>query len=886
MNTRLAVFCLALASGLQAAATDFTFTGLAPTPPAANANDWFNALNWSPNAVPGAQDTATIGSESTNGSLNGFSVHLTAPVTVQNLSVVASTLTGDGLTVNGTLLVKCSSMFNTAVTINGTMNVVPAIYAPQGESDFSCNVLNNGTVNLNSSALLKFVNSASTFQNNGPFNMGANADLSSLIGGVMFSNTSTFTAAANTTISGFGSTSAFVNSGTLYVPDGTLQLLGNGAQSGYVNSGIFNAGAGGVISVQGAATLSNGASLTGSGLTTLGNVSATGTNTVSGRVALAGGWTENGTLEIANGGAFTWQGGTIASYTPGSTSLVRLDYGGSLTIDAGGSTVLLLQTVIDNNGFIQWTNGGNLLLGNNAAITNEVAGVFFMECDGILGATEVGGNATAVFQNAGNFYKTAGATNDATTVALPFNCTNGDVQAKAGTLKFGGGSDGTISNALFQTAGSGIIEFSGGTHVLSGLGVISGAILADGAGLTVTPSSFTALSGNFRLAGGYLGGLGTFKVGTRSTFNWAGGGMQDQGRTLNYGTLVVAGGNVYLTDRSLVNAGGTITWSGGGNVLCSQAAGNTNQVIDNQAGGTFDIQNNAQINGLPTLSNEGLLKKSGAGGTTSLICNVVNTGTIEVDSGTLEMRAKYTDQVTGPPPNTGGVVLNNGGTIEFDSVQTVAGDFSGDGSIKAPNGIVNDGYWALRLAQIEGDLENRAALEIGDAPGLTTIQGNFTQDPTGNLTVPLAGTNAATPDFGQLVATGRATLAGTLQATIENGFAPAPGTRFQIISAKGITGTFTTLQLPAGLSVSYSNTGAFLIVTGVVPVQILTPAMSGADFSFGFHTVSGRSYTVQSSPSLSNPTWTPFTNFTGDGSLWQFATPAAGPAAFFRVDEP
>lgn len=102
MKARFSVCLSVLAAGLSANATDYFYTGLAPTPPPAARQDWFNPQNWSPSTgVPGPNDTASI---------VGFTVTLTAPVIVKNLTLVESTLTGGSLTVNGTLEVRVRSL--------------------------------------------------------------------------------------------------------------------------------------------------------------------------------------------------------------------------------------------------------------------------------------------------------------------------------------------------------------------------------------------------------------------------------------------------------------------------------------------------------------------------------------------------------------------------------------------------------------------------------------------------------------------------------------------------------------------------------------------------------------------------------------------------------
>jgi hypothetical protein len=74
---------------------------------------------------------------------------------------------------------------------------------------------------------------------------------------------------------------------------------------------------------------------------------------------------------------------------------------------------------------------------------------------------------------------------------------------------------------------------------------------------------------------------------------------------------------------------------------------------------------------------------------------------------------------------------------------------------------------------------------------------------------------------------------------------------------------------------------------GTNPQAQLVMPQAGANFSFGIQTISGQSYTVLMSTNLMSTNWSFYTNITGNGSLFQFATPVANSSQrFFRVREP
>jgi hypothetical protein len=122
---------------------------------------------------------------------------------------------------------------------------------------------------------------------------------------------------------------------------------------------------------------------------------------------------------------------------------------------------------------------------------------------------------------------------------------------------------------------------------------------------------------------------------------------------------------------------------------------------------------------------------------------------------------------------------------------------------------------------------------------------------------------------------------------LAGGYVPALGDQFQILSSSSRSGTFTALNVPGGISVTYSNNGVFLVVTGTVPAQIVNPMLSGTNFAFSFGTVSNQSYTVQRNDDLATTNWVFYTNFTGNGSLMQVLAPVTNtPQRFFRVKCP
>ena len=82
---------------------------------------------------------------------------------------------------------------------------------------------------------------------------------------------------------------------------------------------------------------------------------------------------------------------------------------------------------------------------------------------------------------------------------------------------------------------------------------------------------------------------------------------------------------------------------------------------------------------------------------------------------------------------------------------------------------------------ISGSVTNAGLLNPGAPSGPTTIGGSYNQTAAGALAITLAGPNPGT-GFNDLVVGGAANLGGTLMVSVTNGFEPAVGTQFQILS--------------------------------------------------------------------------------------------------------
>ena len=258
------------------------------------------------------------------------------------------------------------------------------------------------------------------------------------------------------------------------------------------------------------------------------------------------------------------------------------------------------------------------------------------------------------------------------------------------------------------------------------------------------------------------------------------------------------------------------------------------------SGGTFDYES-------PTTASMGTLTISGDN--TLVVIGSNSTLSIEPLQGSLT-------QLT----QTGGELDLNGGTIIAPIYNLSAGTFSGSGTIIGA--VINGG------AFFPGGDGTIGTLTISDS---LYNPGTYTQTATGSITFDVSGTAAGT-QYSQLVASsnGTSTLNGTSNLNLINGYAPAVGDSFTLM-----TGVMVYDSFPNGnflFSVPYlgadedwrpyygtTDMTAQVVAVGGFGVS-LTP--SNASPSYG----QTESFTAVVTPTLVGPTPTGSVSFFVDGA--------------------
>jgi hypothetical protein len=440
-----------------------------------------------------------------------------------------------------------------------------------------------------------------------------NADLAG--GGSVFRNTGTFIANASGGEASIGS--AAVDAGNQFINEGTFQKFGSNdysANVAFVNSGTLDvqqgtmnltAGDGG--STTGAAVIAGGTALGLSG----GHTFATGST-------VAGG----GTLRV-NGDAVTFAAGS--SLTAGRLELVS----GTTTL-AAGSTL--------GNGTNLAVNGGTLV----ADIDHTFTGATFAGDGTVAGSGEVEFAGATVFNGDSYTFGGAGGKTFVGTAAITsgaddqfFNVNGGTTVTNRGSFaqtKVGLGENVIVLNSGLTGGGSQFVNAAGGgftANVLTGSASVgfattaaNNAFVNDGT-FTKTGAGLYEANVAFRNVGGVNLQQGTFDLNAGDGGATSGAFVLANGTTLGLGgsfafgsgsgvsgagTLLVKNGDATFGAGSSLGAGTLRLLSGTTTVAAGSTLGATKLEV---AGGTLQLDIDHTFTGA-AFSNDGIVTGSGA----------------------------------------------------------------------------------------------------------------------------------------------------------------------------------------------------------------------------------------------------------------------------------
>jgi len=504
---------------------------------------WNEAVNWSPNQVPGSGDTVLVTNDATftvnvdgegnAGNLvlgtsdlnstniatfqvnsgNTFILNGTVTVTTNGQfdlnhdsvmigtnAVLFGTINGNGPTLSGTLTITTNSVLNvnpSGMTFNGYFAGIGVVY-------------NYGTVNWNTA-------SAYTDNNGVIYNYGlwlATTDGifygQSSSGYGTFDNYGIFAKTGGTNTTYFDGNISFNNYGEVDVQTGTFNV-----QKG-TNNGSFATAAGTFLEFGNAVILSETNTFTGAGILT--NSPVLGTNAViEGTLTCDGETTIGGSLTIDNG--------------------AELNLLSSATFD-GIIEGISIPALFTNNGTVVWTAG--TLFGDNSPVINNNGTWMAISDNTFIGRVNAGAttfNSTGEFEKSGT---TGTTTLDANTI---FNNLGGTVLTTTGTVSIqdgnGSGTLQTLSGAVLQVS---TFNFVGNT-TFAGPGPVTG----------INPGTLEATNATF------YGTLNFSNVNMSGVFTLATGSMLN----FNAGPADIDFDGHFNGNATTVTNNGTVNWISG-----------------------------------------------------------------------------------------------------------------------------------------------------------------------------------------------------------------------------------------------------------------------------------------------------------------------------------
>jgi hypothetical protein len=610
--------------------------------------------------------------------------------------------------------------------------------------------------------------------------------------------------------------------------------------------------------------------------------------TLSGKIAQTNGRLR-GPLLVA--GSFEWSGGEqVESATTEissggklsiSTGYVYLEKGRTLQVDAGASATMGVQA--------------RLFVGEGALVSN--AGTFNADGHeesggGIFGGVSGTFRNTGTFSRSGNGYFGVGVAfeNEGTVVSSlgSLRLEGGGVESSAATFS-GAGTEGlvnfaggtftfapgvTLSGKIAQTNGrlrgplivKGRFEWSGGNQTESTteiqpsgeLVIEPGSVLLEQGRVLRVDTGATAVmgvqaqlyigenasvinSGTFTVEGSEenasrIYGATSGKFRNPGTFSRSGSGSFSVGVAFeNEGTVVASLGSLRLEGGGVESS--AATFSGAGTEGLVNFAANTFTFAPGVTLSGKIAQTGGRLKG-PLMIN-GSFEWSGGEQVESATTEVSSGGKLTIPTGYVSIEKGRTLEIDAGASASMGIqarlFVGESATILNAGAFSAGGHEEGGGGISgSPAGAIQNTGTFTRQGEgafpVEVPFYNEGVVDID--VGILTVRA-FTQTSAGVLSIHLSGASLGT-GFTQLNVNGKASVAGKLRISTENGFHPEPGQHFQIVNGQPMSGTFSSVEEVGTIGGGWSYetisdpTSVELVVAGGPVPTVTSGSISGA----------------------------------------------------------
>ena len=616
---------------------------------------------------------------------------------------------------------------------------------------------------------------------------------------------------------------------------GTGEVTVDGANSQWMNSDRLRVGEFGLgtLSITAGGRVQN----------TIGSIGANGggigTATVSGANSQ---WINSDRLVVGDGGRGTLNitaGGHVESLD-GSVGL-NAGHTGTVTVDGANS---------------QWINSGRLVVGEYGIGTLDIsAGGFVQSSDGRIG-TNTGSTGTVSVGGTGSTWTNTAADLVIGSVAYgTLNINAGGTVNVANTLKLTSNgivylNGGQLNILAIDLAGN-TFHFNAGA-----LRFTANALLDDltldrifGPEHTIVPLQHMVVAGTPTIQTLLVLDGGTFSAGsllpgspllfTSGTFNLTSDNFTIGAAGLFGDTLTLANRNVNVTNTTTIQSGARLLLQGGsfssGTALANQGVIDLQNPLSQISGGT--LTNSATLRGSGSVLNNVQNNLTGkiqttAGDRLTFGGTVTNAGSISLVGGEVQFDAAVTNSastgaifardailrfgsglVSNGLTNHGSLAVTFGTSDVFgDIANSATGQIVVSGGAQATfyDDIVQNGTFrvskvgtttsvAVVLGAFSGsggstgggDIFFEGDLRPGNSPAIVTFGNNVSLGSAARLAIELAGTTPGA-QYDQVHVLGQVSLGGTLEADLINGFTPALGDQFTVLTFGSRSGDFSS----------------------------------------------------------------------------------------------
>jgi len=538
--------------------------------------------------------------------------------------------------------------------------------------------------------------------------------------------------------------------------------------------------------------------LGGSGVATLAGPAATWDITGALTMAFPG----NATLSVSSGGVLT--AGSLAASVSGTNAAVTvsdpgsaLSLNGAMFIGQGGPASLTVangaQVVASSLSCAQGADASVNILDGSLSLNSMSVG----ESPG-TGTVTVAGNTASLTSTNNIMLASSGPATMTVTGGATVTSFNSDIAADADAMASLHGVGTAWNQGGTMTLGVGVL---GGVSVTPPLPTRTGTMIVDTGATLNTGVAFLGFGTDARGVLTIDGPGSSWTSGQNNIIGYYGEGELNvtNGATISTGQTMIG----RFGGTGVVNMDGT-TWT------CTSGMWvgfqNNASLFSPIGTGVLNVINGATV----TAPNLGVATRWTSDGTV----NISGVGSqLMTTVSDVSLSFLFSASVPGSQlRSTARVNVGAGGTLTSGAAVRVW-----DGTLDLNGGTVNAAttceltFGTLSgFGQVNADVVNTDGfVSPGTPTGILNVNGSFTQTANGTVSVEIGGLLAGT-SFDQLNMTGTAALAGTLDVALINGFTPAPGDMFDILTAGAVSGTFDVEVLPTlggGMSfnVNYSD---------------------------------------------------------------------------------